>query len=106
MKIIFVIKNNKKIIIILKNIKLNGKILYKTIGELNKKLIIPFLLAVVQIIHSTFEALYPEKGKNSVLEFYIISLSNMAVVFIPKIKFFSPSNIKEKKNCKFNKKIL
>ncbi len=74
------------------------------LGELNKKLIVPFLLAVVQIIYSTFDALYPEKGKNPLLELYSISLSNMAVVFIPKIKFFSPSNIETKEKCKCNKK--
>ena len=74
------------------------------LGELNKQLIIPFLLAVVQIIYSTFDALYPEKGKNPLLELYSISLSNMAVVFIPKIKFFSPSNIETKEKCKCNKK--
>ena len=62
------------------------------VGECNKKLLIPFLLALIQIISNIFNLFYPEDKKNPILESYSIGIGQALIIIIPHIKFFSLSN--------------
>ena len=57
-------------------------------GPLNKKLLIPFLLALNQILYNIFELYYPGKT-NQIFESYSTSIGHMLILIIPHIKFFS-----------------
>ena len=71
------------------------------IGNLNKSLIIPFLLAISTIITNVFNQYYPEEVKNQMMDSYSIALGEMTILVIPRIKYFSLSdeNYKETKAC-------
>ena len=76
------------------------------IGDFNKLLLLPFSLALIQIIMLVFVHFVKEEIHNNVLESYSIGLGDIAVFIIPHIKFFSISNKKEKTKCAFSRKIF
>ena len=57
-------------------------------GPVNKKLLIPFFLAISQIINNIFTLYYPGDS-NQLLEMYSSSIGFMLNLIIPHIKFFS-----------------
>lgn len=57
-------------------------------GPVNKKLLIPFFLAISQIINNIFTLYYPGDS-NQLLEMYASSIGFMLNLIIPHIKFFS-----------------
>jgi len=67
-----------------------------TFGPLNKKLLIPFLLALNQILYNIFISYYPGKT-NQILESYSTSIGHMLILIIPRIKFFAKSELTTKK---------
>ena len=76
------------------------------IGAFNKSLLLPFLLALIQIILLVFDHFVPEEIHNNILESYSIGLGDIAVIIIPHIKFFSISNQKGKEKCSISRKIF
>ena len=66
------------------------------IGDFNKLLLLPFSLALIQIIMLVFDHFVKEEIHNNVLESYSIGLGDIAVFIIPHIKFFL-FRIKKKK---------
>jgi hypothetical protein len=70
------------------------------LGTFNKILLFPFLLALSKIILFIFEAYYPEKQRNIILDGISKSFGQMAIKIIPYLKCFSLSNQKEKIKCK------
>ncbi len=70
-------------------------------GELSKKLSLPFIFALVQIIFDIFEKYYPEycekgskceKQTNTILNTYALGLGQSLVIILPHIKRFSSKN--------------
>ena len=71
-------------------------------GFTSKKLIIPFLFTLTQIINDIFNKYYPEYDKNctkdcekienSILNSFAFSIGGMLVIIIPHIKRFSDKN--------------
>ena len=55
------------------------------LGELNKKHLLPFFLAVFQIVKKIFNKYYPEKIGNSVFSTYATSLGMLSIIFLPYI---------------------
>ena len=55
------------------------------LGELNKKHLLPFFLAVYQIVKKIFNKYYPEKIGNSVFSTYATSLGMLSIIFLPYI---------------------
>ena len=74
------------------------------IGAFNKSLLLPFLLALIQIILLVFDHFVPEEIHNNILESYSIGLGDIAVIIIPHIKIFPFRIQKEKKNAPFQEK--
>ena len=58
-------------------------------GEINKKHLLPFLLAIGQIAYNTVNKYFPGEKDNTVLDLYSTSLGIMSVVFIPYIFHFA-----------------
>ena len=59
------------------------------IGALNKKLVIPFLFALTQILLNILSA-YPEEEKNNqIMDTFSNTLGQMSILIIPKLKVFS-----------------
>ena len=75
------------------------------LGEFKKILSFPLSLVLLKIIIFAIEIYYPEEIKNHILESTSIGLSNIAIIIIPHIKFFSIRNDKKKTNCECSKKI-
>ena len=69
------------------------------LGEINKLLLFPFLLALARIIIIIVEKFYPEKQRNIIMDGYSMALGHIAIIIIPHIKYFSVSNQKEKTKC-------
>ena len=57
-------------------------------GPLSKMLLIPFILAINQIIYNIFILYFPG-DTSQLIESYSISFGHMLTIFIPRIKFFS-----------------
>ena len=77
------------------------------LGSFNKKLLIPFFLALDQILYNIIILYYPGES-SQIIESYSISIGHMLNLIIPHIKFFSNKSNKlatdliskeEKKNC-------
>ena len=76
-------------------------------GEVNKKYLFPFLLAIVQIVNEMVNRYYPEEKKNTVLDIYFTSFGIMTIIFMPKIlKFDTNETIKEKMSGSGKRKCL
>ena len=73
------------------------------LGEFNKKLILPFCLALTHLILILLGDIIKEDYKSHILESSAKGLGKLAVLIIPHIKFFSISNQKEKTKCKCSK---
>ena len=54
-------------------------------GSLNKKLLLPFFLALAQILFIIVSRFYPEKISNAVLQHYSLSIGEICIIFIPYI---------------------
>ena len=74
------------------------------IGEFKKILLLPFLLALTQIITIVFDDIIHEKVKNHALESTSVGLGQILIIIIPHIKLFSISNKKERTKCECSKK--
>ena len=73
-------------------------------GPINKKMILPFLLAFTQIIYIIFTEYYPEKKNDTVVHGIVLSLSQMYIKFFPYIlkidnKEKAMINLAVKKKC-------
>ena len=74
-------------------------------GPLSKKLLIPFFLAINQIINNIFISKYPGKH-NTLIGLYCYAIGFMLNIIIPHIKYFSTETkktntelVEEKKKC-------
>ena len=76
------------------------------LGEFNKAMLLPFLLALAQLIRIILDDVLKEGKKNYILESSILGLGQVAVIIIPHIEFFSLSNKKEKNKCECSYKII
>jgi hypothetical protein len=76
------------------------------LGEFNKAMLLPFLLALAQLIRIILDDILKENKKNYILESSILGLGQVAIIIIPHIKFFSLSNKKEKTKCECSYKII
>ena len=74
------------------------------IGEFKKILLLPFLLALTQIITIVFDDIIHEKVKNHALESTSVGLGQILIIIIPHITLFSISNKKERTKCECSKK--
>ena len=74
------------------------------LGEFKKILLLPFLLALIQILLLVLDDIIHEKVKNHVLESTSMGLGKLAIIIIPHIKFFSISKKEEEKKCECSKK--
>ena len=52
-------------------------------GQLNKRFILPFLLALAQIILVIVNNFYTEKRNNIIIQDYTISLGQISIKFVP-----------------------
>ena len=73
-------------------------------GEFNRKIILPFLLALAHLILLISSDIIKEKYNSHYLESCTIGLGKIVFLIIPHIKFFSISNKKENNKCKCSKK--
>ena len=54
------------------------------LGEISKKLLLPFIFAASQIAHKMFSRyFYPQKKSNMVLDLYFTSFGMMSILFLP-----------------------
>jgi len=74
-------------------------------GEFKKALLLPFLLALTQIIIFVLDIVIYERVKSHLLESTAIGLGEFAVIIIPYLKCFSISNKNERTKCSCSKKI-
>ena len=65
-------------------------------GEFNRKIILPFLLALAHLILLISSDIIKEKYNSHYLESCTIGLGKIVFLIIPHIKFFSISNKKRK----------
>ena len=72
-------------------------------GQLNKKFLLPFLLALAQMILIIVNKYYPEEKKNLVFQQYEISLGEMSIIFLPYILKISSKEIPKEKEIKKKK---
>ena len=73
-------------------------------GSINKKLLLPFLLAIGQTVYKIFNKYYPEKKYDLIAHFYTLSLAQMSIRFIPYIfRFYNKEG--EKKILYIKKKL-
>ena len=70
-------------------------------GLYSKKLLLPFTLAIIQIILNLINIYYPENDKSQLLEMVGGGLSQMIVSLVQYLKIFNYTylNKKEKKKC-------
>ena len=54
-----------------------------SLGPINKKLLLPFLLAFTQIIYIIVNEYYPEKKNDVVIHLYMISFGQMSIKILP-----------------------
>jgi len=69
-------------------------------GQLNKKFLLPFLLALAQMILIIVNKYYPEEKKNLVFQQYEVSLGEMSIIFLPYILKISNKEIPKEKEIK------
>ena len=74
------------------------------LGELNLKLLLPFFLALIQIIFNIFNRYFPGDRENTVLDFFSTSLGVISVVLIPHIFKFTNIEIKNDNVSNIHKK--
>ena len=66
-------------------------------GSINKKFLLPFLLALGQIVYNLFYKYYPEKKNDMVIHFFMVSFGQMLIKLVPYIfKFYNKEEEKEK----------
>lgn len=56
---------------------------YITFGGLNKKLLLPLILSLAQIILILVNKYYPEKENNLILQEYMLALGEMSIKLLP-----------------------
>ena len=54
-----------------------------TLGPINKKLLLPFLLALTQIIYIIVNEYYPEKKNDVVIHLFMLSFGQMSIKLLP-----------------------
>jgi hypothetical protein len=64
---------------------------YISFGPLNRKILIPFLLALNQILNNIFELFYPGNS-NQIFKSYSTSIGHMLILIIPRLMSFSSAN--------------
>ena len=62
---------------------------YITFGGLNKKLLLPLILSLAQIILILVNKYYPEKENNLILQEYMLALGEMSIKLLPLILHIS-----------------
>ena len=75
------------------------------LGSFNKKLSIPFLLALAQIIINIYNNFYYEENQSIMMDGCSEALGQIAIRIIPYIKCFSISSKDDKEGCQCSKKI-
>lgn len=65
-------------------------------GDINKKLLLPFLLAISQIIYNVHSDKFPEEMKNQTLETYTVCIGKFMIRLIPLFYRVSINEDKEK----------
>ena len=55
------------------------------LGDINKKLLLPFLLAISQIFYNVHNSKFPEIEPNQILETYSLSISKFFILIVPRI---------------------
>ena len=73
-------------------------------GDISKKLILPFLLALSQILYNIHTSKFPEKEANQILETYSSSLSSLMILIVPYL--LKVNNAKNKTNSIKRNKVL
>ena len=77
------------------------------LGTVNKKLFLPFFLAVFQISYIIFNKYYPVSVDNIVIQMISIALGEMSVKFLPCIlKIGNKDKLKEKEYVSIKRKII
>ena len=74
------------------------------LGDINKKLILPFLLALSQILYNIHSAEFPEKEANQILETYSSCIARTMILIVPCI--FKANTTEEKSLFLRRKKVL
>ena len=74
------------------------------LGDINKKLLLPFLLAISQIFYNVHNSKFPEKEPNQILETYSLSISKFFILIVPCI--FKLDSTVEKSFFLRRKKVL
>ena len=74
------------------------------LGDINKKLLLPFLLAISQIFYNVHNSKFPEKEPNQILETYSLSISKFFILILPRI--FKLDSTVEKSFFLRRKKVL
>ena len=74
------------------------------LGDINKKLLLPFLLAISQIFYNVHNSKFPEKEPNQILETYSLSISKFFILIVPRI--FKLDETEEKSFFLRRKKVL
>ena len=74
------------------------------LGDINKKLLLPFLLAISQIFYNVHNSKFPEKEPNQILETYSLSISKFFILIVPHI--FKLDSTVEKSFFLRRKKVL
>ena len=69
-------------------------------GTIKKTLLIPFLLALSQILLNLLENNPPEGVKNQIMDSFSNALGQMSIIFLSKLKFFSSKREKFKEEKK------
>ena len=73
---------------------------YITFGGLNKKLLLPLILSLAQIILILVNKYYPEKENNLILQEYMLALGEMSIKLLPFILHISNKPHQKKKLLK------
>ena len=76
------------------------------LGKLNKKFLLPFILALIQIIYNIFNKYYPENNYCGICELYSIVLGKIYVRLFPFILKISNNETNVVKNSKKKKWLL
>ena len=66
------------------------------LGDMNKKLVLPFLLALSQIIYNVHTSKFPEEKANQVFETYSLGISKFFILVVPYIFKANVGDNKEK----------
>ena len=74
------------------------------LGDINKKLLLPFLLAISQIFYNVHNSKFPEIEPNQILETYSLSISKFFILIVPRI--FKLDSTVEKSFFLRRKKVL